>query len=210
MSLSRPEARATALRLALWLPILLWLGWRWGWDYAHWFLPLYRDVLGAVLGGFRFADIEIVRSHEYLFRAAYTTARSLVVGGRVVSAGLDGYVQVPVYYALTHAIVLAAAALAWPGLTWRGRAVRLLASLPVLLMLEALDVPLVMYGSINDAVMQTYAAQAYRIDRPVDWVTLLEGGGRSALCIAAAFAAAWLHRSLAAGLGRIGHPRTAR
>lgn len=196
-TLSRPEARAVALRLAVWLPLLFWLGWRWGADYGRFWLPLYREVLGLLLGGFRFADLEIVRSHEYLVRAAYVTTESLVYGGRVVAAGLDGYVHAPVYYAVSHAIVLAGAALAWPGLNWRGRALRLVASLPVLLALEAIDLPLVMVSSITDAVLQTYAPAAYAAERPTDWVGILEGGGRTALSLAAAFVAAWLHGLLA-------------
>lgn len=193
MSLQRRDAQGVAVRLLVWLPVLLWLGWAWGRDYAHLFLPLYRQVLGLALGGFHFADIEIVRSHEYLFKAPYVTERAMLFGQRMVAAGLDGYVQAPIYYAVTHPIVLAAAALAWPGLSWHGRLVRLLVSLPVLLLLECIDVPLVMYSSITAAVLQTYDPATYQAARPTDWINLLEGGGRTVLCIVAGFVAAWLH-----------------
>lgn len=196
MSLRRPEALGVSIRLLLWGPLLLWLGWRWQVDYANLVAPLYRVVLSLVLGGFQFADIELVRTHENLFKAAYVTVEALIQNLRVVPAGLDGYVQAPVYYALTHPIVLGVAAMAWPGLSWQGRLTRLLVSVPVLIILEVIDVPLVMYSSITDAIMQTYDPGGYAIDKPFDWIALLEGGGRIAFCLAAAFLAAWLHELL--------------
>lgn len=193
MSLAQREVAGIALRLILWLPLLLWAAWQWSWDYAHGFLPLYREVLNAAMDGFNFTQIEIIHTHEYLIKVDYTVERMLVIGGRVLPPHLDGYVHAPIYYVLTHPIILAVAALSWPGLTWHGRALRLLASLPILVVLEALDIPLVMFSSINDALIQVYDPKGYLVAKPTDWVRLLEGGGRFALCIAGAFAAAGLH-----------------
>ncbi|OYY92516.1 MAG: hypothetical protein B7Y41_15645 [Hydrogenophilales bacterium 28-61-23] len=194
MNLARNEILAIALRLVLGLPVLLWLGWLWGEDYARMFLPLYREVLSAALYGFHFADLEISRTTtEFVIKASYTIERVLIVGPNMVPPGLDGYVHAPVYYTVTHPIMLAAAALAWPRLTWRGRIARLLWSLPILVVLEAMDIPLVMLSSINDALAQTYDPAGYLVSKPIDWVRFLEGGARSAICITAAFLAAWLH-----------------
>lgn len=203
MSLCRSEALGVSIRLLLWGPVLIWLGWLWQLDYAHLVAPLYREVLSLALGSFQFADIELVRTHEHLFKAAYITVEALIRNLHVVPAGLDGYVQAPVYYALIHPIVLGVAAMAWPGLSWQGRLTRLLVSVPVLIMLEVIDVPLVMYSSITDAIMQTYDPRGYTIDKPFDWIALLEGGGRIAFCLAAAFLAAWLHELMSTFAGKL-------
>jgi len=204
VNLNRREVAGIALRMGFWLPLLFWIGWKWGVNYAELFLPVYREVLGLTLSGFQFAEIEIVRGHEYLFKAPYVTERAILFGQHLVASGLEGYVQAPIYYAVTHPIVLAATALIWPGLTWHGRLVRLLVSLPILLVLECIDVPLVMYSSITSAVLQSYDPASYLADRPTDWINLLEGGGRSALCIVASIVAAWLHNVLGKRLSQRG------
>ena len=195
MTLSTRKAGGIALRLLIWLPVLLWAAWQWSWDYADLFRPLYTTVLSYGLDGLRFGDIQIVRTHEYLLRVPYVVEAMRVIGGHVIPRNLDGYVLVPVYSLLTHPIVLAAAALAWPGLRWRERLVRLLISLPVLVVLEALDMPLVSYSFVNKALAMNFDP-AYLVTKPLYWMNVLEGGGRFALSIVAAVVAAELHRGL--------------
>lgn len=199
------KAAGIAFRLLIWLPILLWAAWQGGWYYTHFFLPLYRDVLGVMLDGFDIQPFNIIRWHEYLIKADYALPHMMVIGGQVLPH-VEGHVHLPLYFVLTHPVMLAAAALAWPGLYWRGRCLRLLASLPVLLVLEALDVPLVMYGTIHSAVIQAYDPLTYLASRPIDWGELMEGGGRFALCIAGMFVAAELHTILNRVLARQAWP----
>lgn len=202
MTFGPREARGVFLRLLVWLPALFWAAWAWGWNYADLFRPLYRMMLELAMGGFRFDPIQLIHTHEYLFKASYVIEQARVVGGHMLPPNLEGYVQAPIYYALIHPIVLAAAALVWPGLGWRGRAGRLLASLPALVLLETVDIPLVLYSSINNAVIQIYDPRGYLADKPIDWVYLLEGGGRYVLCIVAAFVAAETQRALSGWMAR--------
>lgn len=189
------KAGGIAFRLLIWLPILLWAAWQGGWHYTHFFLPLYHDVLGITLSGFDIRPFTIIRGHEQLIKADYVLPHMMVIGGQVLPH-VEGNVRLPIYFVLTHPVMLAAAALAWPGLSWRDRYMRLLVSLPVLLVLEALDIPLVMYGTIHSAVIQAYDPLAYFASKPIDWGELMEGGGRYALCIAGMFVAAELHAML--------------
>ena len=195
MTLGPRETWGVVLRLALWLPLLLWTTWIWGWHYAHFFNPLYQYVLNHLLDGLQVGDIQLIHTREYMFSAPYVVEAMQVIHGHFISRNMDGSVQQPIYYALTHPIVLATAALVWPGLSWKGRILRLLVSLPVLLLLEAVDIPLIIYSSINDILIQTFDPKGYLASRPIDWVRLLEGGGRFALCIAAAFMAAGMHKA---------------
>jgi len=196
MTLQPREARGIALRLLIWLPILFWLAWTWGWHYGQFFLPLYREVLDLALTDFSVASFEIARTHEYVFKAKVLAENIMVREGQVLPAGFTVDARTPVYAALTHPIVLAASALAWPALTWRGRLLRLLLSLPFLVLLEILDVPLVLASSINDLVTFSLNPQADAASALIDWVYVLDGGGRFALCIAASIAAGWLHHAL--------------
>jgi hypothetical protein len=202
MTLGRREVAGLALRLAFWLPVLFWAAWQWGWHYGHFFLPLYKAVLDMALPDFGVLQFEIGRTHEYVFRAEVIAERLLVAEGRVLPSGFSINVHTPMYIALIHPVVLAAAALVWPGLSWRGRLARLALSVPFLLVLEVLDVPLLLASSINDLLDFSLNPQGDAASRLVDWVHVLDGGGRFALSLAAALATASLHAWLADRLAR--------
>lgn len=197
MALQQREAWGIVLRLLIWLPILFWLAWIWGLHYGQFFLPLYREVLDLALSDFSVASIEISRTHEYVFKAKVVTEHILVREGHVIPAGVDVNAHTPMFAALTHPIVLAASALAWPALSWRNRLLRLLLSLPFLVLLEILDAPLLLASSINDVVTFSLNPQADAASALIDWVRVLDGGGRLALCITSSIAAAGLHLALA-------------
>jgi len=88
----------------------------------------------------------------------------------------------------------------------RGVILRLLLWLPVLIwlawsqdwhlahaLLQVLDVPLVLASSVNDLLSYGIDPAADQASRLVDWVRLMDGGGRFALAITGVFAAAALH-----------------
>lgn len=186
MGPGRLDVAGLALRLAFWLSLLSWLAWSWGWQYGQFFLPLYREVLDLALPDFGVAGFEIGRTHEYVFKAQVIAEHIMVREGRVLPAGFTVDAHTPLYVALIHPIVLAAAALVWPGLSWRGRLLRLALSLPFLVLLEALDVPLVLASSVNDLLTYSLNPRADAASALIDWVHVLDGGGRFALAIAAA------------------------
>lgn len=206
MSLGRHDALGLALRLALWLPLLFWAAWAWGWHYGQFFLPLYRVVLDLALPDFAVLRFDIGRTHEYVFQAQVAAEHLLVMEGRVLPAGFTIDTHTPMYNALSHAIVLAIAALAWPGLSWQVRLARLALSVPFLVLLEAVDVPLLMASSIHDLLNYSLNPQGDAASLLLDWVRVLDGGGRYALAIAAAVGVAavqgWLGVLLRGGTAR--------
>lgn len=185
------------LRLLIWLPVLLWAAWAWGWHYADFWLPWYGRILDWALPDFGVVYLGIALGHEYVFDTQVTAQRAMLVQGQVLSAGLTVNASMPMYAALIHPIVLAAAALVWPLPHWRARLLRLLLSLPCLVVLEALDVPLVLASSINDLLSHSLDPAADAASLRVDWTRVMDGGGRFALSLAMAFAAALLHEALA-------------
>lgn len=193
MSLARRDAIGIVLRLGLWLPLLLWLAWVWGWYYADFLLPLYRVVLGWVLPDFSVIYIGIGLKHEYVFKALLIAERAMLIEGKFLPSGFTVDASSPVYIALIHPIMLAAAALSWPRLTWKGRWLRLLLSLPFLLLLEALDTPLVLASSVLDWLSYNVNPAADDASKLLDWGNVMDGGGRYALTLAAAVIAAGLH-----------------
>jgi hypothetical protein len=184
------------LRLLVWLPLLLWAAWAWGWYYADFWLPLYARVLGWALPDFAVLHVGIALGREYVFATQVVTQNALLVQGQILPVGLTVDASTPMYAALIHPLVLGAAALVWPLPGWRARGVRLLSSLPFLLLLEAIDVPLVLASSVTDLLGYTLDPAADAASWRVDWTRVMDGGGRFALSLAMAFAAAQLHRGL--------------
>jgi hypothetical protein len=193
MILGRREAYGVILRLVLWLPLLLWLAWIWGTHYGQLFLPLYRETLDWVLTDFGVVRLDIARTHECIFKTRVIAETMMVKAGQVLPSGFIVDALTPMYIALIHPVMLATAALVWPGLTCKGRILRLFLSTPFLVLLEAMDVPLVLASSINDLLSFSLDPEADAASRLLDWVNVMDGGGRYALTLAAAFAAAGVH-----------------
>ncbi|KVW94646.1 hypothetical protein [Thiobacillus denitrificans] len=194
MSAGRDVASGIILRLLIWLPVLLWAAWAWGWHYAVFWLPVYQRVLDGALPDFGVVYLGIALGHEYVFDTQVMAERALLVQGHILPAGLTVNASTPMYAALIHPIVLVASALAWPLPNWRARLLRLLLSLPFLFVLEALDVPLVLASSISDLLSYSLDPGADAASMRVDWTHVMNGGGRFALSLAMAFAAALLHK----------------
>ncbi len=195
MNSARSVVPGIVLRLLIWLPLLLGAAWAWGWHYADFWLPLYQYVLDWVLADFGVVYLGIALGHEYVFDTQVIAERAMLVQGQILPAGLTVHASTPLYVALIHPVVLAAAALVWPLPHWRARLLRLLLSLPCLLVLEALDVPLVLASSIRDLLSYSIDPAADAASLRVDWTRVMDGGGRFALSLALAFAAALLHRA---------------
>jgi len=196
MSPVRPEPGrrvlgGIALRLALGLPLLIWLAQAWGWHYANLWLPWYRTVLELALPNYAVVSLGLSwQQGEWRIVGEFVTERLTVVHGQLVPAGTAVSASTLMAHSLKHPLILAAAALAWPGLSWRGRGLRLLLCLPLLLLLATLDAPLVLASAVSDLVSWMASPQADAASVLVDWARLLDGGGRVALSLAAALAAA--------------------
>ncbi len=193
--LDRRALAGIALRLALGLPPLIWLAHAYGWYYADLWLPWYREVLGLFLQDFAVTSLGLTwQKGEYLIAGEFITEQMTLVHGQLLPAGLGVSASTLMAHALKHPLILIAATLAWPGLTWRGRGLRLLLSLPFLFLLETLDVPLVLASAVHDMVSWIASPQTDAASKLADWTSVLDGGGRMALGIAAAFGAAEMHK----------------
>lgn len=193
MPLPQTEVRGIALRMLFWLPVLLVLAWLCHHQYAHLWLPVYRTVLEMTLSDFSVLSLDTGWANEPVFKVRLIADRLMVVQGRALPAGFIVNAATPTSHALVHPVVLAVVALVWPGMGWRGRIARLMASLPCLLLLETIDIPLVLASSINDLLSYGINPAADQASLLIDWVQVMDGGGRFALSLAAAFLAAEIH-----------------
>jgi hypothetical protein len=196
MKSSQADFLYTGVRIAFWLALLLWAAWQWGIEYARLLSPLYREVLDFALGDFRVLDFSMIEARETVFSTKVLATQYLFIHGKVLPSGFTVDASTPLYVALIPPVVLGTAVLAWPGLTWHGRALRLALSLPFLLLLAALDVPLVLASSVHDLLSYSTNPQADQASRLVDWVHVMDGGGRIVMSLSAAVIVAALQEAL--------------
>jgi hypothetical protein len=72
----------------------------------------------------------------------------------------------------------------------------LLLSVPALLLVEALDVPFVLRGSVEDLVRYQLAPETLKTNWLVIWMDVMNSGGRLALSLAAALGVLGIGRAL--------------
>lgn len=203
-ALDRTALAGLSARLLLVLPPLLWLAHTYAWEWAQLWLPWYRWLLDHFLTGYEVVSLALVhRQGEWLILGEFVSTRLHLVHGEILPRGVGIEASTLMAHTLKAPLILATAALVWPGLTWRGRLARLLLALPILLLLMSLDVPLVLMSAVHDLVSWSASARHDAAALTVDWTRVMDGGGRLALALAGTLAMATLHAALDRALARM-------
>jgi hypothetical protein len=174
--------------------ILLLIAWIAEDAYVRACLPLYRIVMltglpyGTRLEGPMLKVTDSQRSVAY----AVVVERAAVMAGQVTRPGgrIDG--STPAGHALQHPVLIGALVLAWPGLG-RRRAFAAAAAIPLLVVLEMVDIPLVLLGTLQDSILAA-AGRDPSASALVAWMYLLDNGGRLGLSLAVGLTCVWFAR----------------
>lgn len=193
--MNKPALLKFALLFPLAYIVLLALSLQLGQHYVGFWLPLYRWEIGWLfpdfqIGGLVLADNRgesVVALNLNLVHYTVLAGQVLHPGGSVSSSTLTGH-------ALQHPLVLLSLLIAWPTSNLPHRIALLCLSLPFLLLIEMLDVPLVLLGSIEDLILANVRHDTSSF--LVAWMNFMNGGGRLALSIVAALVAIGGGRSL--------------
>jgi hypothetical protein len=184
--------------------VLLGLSLQYGQHYVEFLLPLYRSEIGLFFPDFNIASLalitdrgeEVVALNLNLVRYTVLVGQVLHPGGSVSSSTLAGH-------ALQHPLVMLSLLAALPVSNIQHRIALLFMAVPLLLLVEMLDVPMVLLGSIEDLILANVAPTADSF--LVGWMNFMNGGGRLALSIVAALIAfgggrilssIWLHHEV--------------
>lgn len=193
--------RFAALFLAAYLA-LLGLSLQFGPHYVEFLLPLYRWEIAALTPNYHIASLALADNRgETVVAVTLDLVRYIVVAGHAIAPGGNISSSTLAGHALQHPLLMLSLLAAWPAPSISRRIALLAIALPFLLLVEMLDVPLVLLGSIDDLILANVAPGTTSF--LVVWMHFMNGGGRLALSIAAALAAVGVGRMLAARLGRV-------
>lgn len=157
---------------------------------AGWFLPLHRQAVELLVpDGWRVVSLRITEEKQEAFiTVRVETQRPSIVSGQIIPAGLGINGSTLLGHALQPPLLIFTLLLACLFMAPGGKTGPILLSLPFLLLVEALDVPLVLVGSIYDILHVNFAASS-AIPMQTRIMHFLNGGGRQALSLTAAIAA---------------------
>lgn len=197
MALPRARLADFALRLALVLPPLLYAAQWFAASYGRFWLPWYRFILSGALLDYRATSLSVAhRDGEWRIAGQFLATDYQNISGHLLPPGFTVNASTLLDHALIHPLILLAAVLVWPTLTWRQRLSRLLLSLPFLALLESIDIPLSLAGAVSDVVSWQASLGSAPPSAVTDWSVMLDGGGRLALGLAAALLCAVLQERL--------------
>lgn len=114
------------------------------------------------------------------------------VAGQLLHPGFDITSSTLAGHSIQHALLIFSLLAAWPATGISRRFALLCLAVPLLLLVEMLDVPLVLLGSNEDIILANVAPTASSF--LVGWMNFLNGGGRLALSITAALFAVGCNR----------------
>lgn len=176
--------------LLLFYPLFTGLAYVYGERYAQTAIPFYQSILAIVAVEYDIPRIEIVKQNsQKLIEAVFVNRDARMVGGRVLPANVDVTVSTLLGHALQHVILIASITAVW--MLYRVRSFHHGAALIVLAALglafvEAVDVPFVLLGAVQDLVFFQLAPSQILSTPSITWMHLLNGGGRLALSVGAA------------------------
>lgn len=201
--MKRRQIADFALRLVIAYAAMVFLAGFLGTWYGEMLLPVYRMVVRWICADYRVMGFDLIDARgELRFGLVAVSTHFQTVGGNIVPPGAMVTTATLLGHSLQHPVVIFSLLLAWPGIeAWR-RVGLGIAALPVLLVVECADVPVVLGGNVRAAVLEQFAPQLVNSSVMVQWIDFLGGGGRIVISLLAAAAALCVFRSVEAVLGR--------
>lgn len=186
-----------ALRFALAVAVIAWLAYTYAAPGIESLLPLFRMELKGLMPAFRidYLDWRIERGETVVALTATLTEYRAVLG-EVYSPGVSVNASTLAMHALVHPVMMLSLVFAWPGVALKHKPALLALTLPMIVLAEALDVPLMLWGAVDDFLY--WQVDPARLAESIGSRTqhLLDGGGRYALSIALALLSIALFRKL--------------
>lgn len=167
--------------------VLLTLSLYFGSEYARLLLPLYRWELGHLAQNYQIESLMLGDNRGEGVVSLSLLTQYFVLGKQVITPGISISCSTLIGHALQHPLLTLSLAIAWPASTLAQRIMRLCWALPFLVLVELLDIPLILLGSVQDLLTANFAA--VNDSFIIGWMNFLNGGGRPALSLFAAMMA---------------------
>ncbi|MGD8558072.1 MAG: hypothetical protein PVF34_02275 [Gammaproteobacteria bacterium] len=170
--------------------------------YGTLLLPLYQWVIELVQPTLNVQDIFLKENNgQTLFHFFVETASPVLVGDQILPVGFRLSASTLAGHASQHVLIILCIAAGWPASRWLEYSIRAVAVILMLIFVECVDIPMVIAGSIWDLLLANLAPGELPSNFLVNWMHLMNGGGRIAVSIAAALLAVSFSRYIVVVFG---------
>lgn len=177
--------------------VLAWVIYQFQANLLNALLPLLRAALKLLMPEFRVDSLDWkIDRNETVLALTATLTEYRVILGRVLPSGATVHAVTLAAHAWIHPVLMFSLIAAWPHIAWRRKAILILATLPLVLLAILLDIPLMLWGAVEDFLY--WQADASRVAE--SWGSrvqhFLDGGGRYALSILLTLMTIYLFKKL--------------
>ena len=166
--------------------VLLSLSPQWNLAYARLVLPLYAQLVALIDPDFEPVSLMIVfQNKQWVYQLITKTGPLYSIGVQPIAPGIKITSTTVIGNQFVHLLLVLPILLAWPGFTAYQKIGLLAVALPFLLILESVDVPFLLIGSVHSLFLANFNKPAWD-SFAVLWMNFLNNGGRQALCVCAA------------------------
>lgn len=166
-------------------------------QYVALFLPIYQWALSIALPDYRIISItQSMLNGESVIAATVLAAREQIVGQHRLPPGFTITASTLTAHALKHVIIALLILLIWPRLTILQRIARIILCIPLLVVIEIIDIPMVLASAVNDLVVFNVAPELVANSWRINWTRVMDGGGRIVIPLASVFVLSLLHERL--------------
>ena len=167
--------------------VLLTLSLYFGSEYARLLLPLYRWELGHLAQGYQIQSLMLGDNRGEGVVSLSLLTKYFVLDKQVIPPGISISCSTLIGHAFQHPLLTLSLAISWPASTLAQRIAQLCCAIPFLILVELLDIPLILLGSVQDILMANFST--VNDSFMIGWMNFLNGGGRPALSLFAAMMA---------------------
>lgn len=164
-------------------------------------LPLFRSELEWLMPGFHieYLDLQEQKGETVILMQA-TLHEYRIVLGRMLPPGLSINASTLAMHAWAHPILMFGLLAAWPGIPAAQKPALLLAGVPWLLLAEMMDIPLLLWGAVED--MLYWQIDPTMTEPPLGSIVqrALDGGGRYGMTILFSLFAVFTYRWASAAM----------
>jgi hypothetical protein len=153
--------------------------------YVKLFSPVFKAEVECLFSEFKVYSIgyEKYRGQDMIFMQV-KTAEIIPLGSKQLPVGYPIVPKTHVVNQYTHPVIIFSILLAWPWVTLRERLRMLGFAVPLLFLLELIDVPLVLVANCQQHINSLYPNPAMAPALPLNyWRDFLMNGGRAVLSI---------------------------
>lgn len=164
--------------------------------YAKLLTPWFQWIVESLAPHFKVQQIsiELLKNQHQVFLFDVISTKYLLFAGHIIPTGQIFSASTLVGHVAQHLLIVSCIIFGWPARSIIEFLCRLFIAAIIILIIETMDVPLVILGSLQDLLISKMSLDLTSHTLVVYWMHFMNGGGRLAISIAGGIAVVYISR----------------